>query len=45
MNHPIPFFAHSAGRSWRKDLQFAVGVVVAVGGAAVLLSEIARLFA
>lgn len=45
MNHPIHFSAHAAGRTWRKDLQFAIGVVVAVGGAAVLLSEIVRLFA
>ena len=41
MNHPTLHLHHS-GRHWLKDLQFTVGVIVAVGGAAVLLSEIAR---
>lgn len=45
MNHPIHYSVHTAGCTWRKDLQFAVGVVVAVGGAAALLGELARLFA
>lgn len=43
MNQPIRL--HHSGHHWRKDVQFAVGVVVAVGGAAVLLSEVIHLFA
>jgi hypothetical protein len=39
MNHPT---MHHPARHWLKDAQFAVGVIVAVGGAAVLLSEIVR---
>ena len=45
MNHPVQFHHHHHGRHWRKDLQFAVGVMVAVGGAAVLLAEVVHLFA
>lgn len=43
MNQPVSASRHGQGH-WRKDLQFAVGVVVAVGGAAALLSEVVRLF-
>lgn len=43
MNHPI--YLHHQGRHWLKDAQFALGVVVAVGGAAVVLSEVIHLFA
>jgi hypothetical protein len=42
MNHPIPL--HHSGHHWLKDVQFAMGVVVAVGGAAALLSEVVHLF-
>jgi hypothetical protein len=35
-------FPHG-GHHWLKDLQFAVGIVVAVGGAAVVLGEVAQL--
>lgn len=42
MNHPIRL--HHSRRHWWKDAQFALGVVVAVGGAAALLGEIVRLF-
>lgn len=35
-------FPHG-GHHWLKDIQFAVGIVVAVGGAAVLLSEVMQL--
>lgn len=45
MNHPTQLHAYHHGRHWRKDLQFAAGVMVVVGGAAVLLSEVVRLFA
>jgi hypothetical protein len=45
MNHPINFHLHHPSHSWLKDAQFALGMVVAIGGAAVLLSEIVRLFA
>jgi hypothetical protein len=44
MNHPIRFHLHHPGHSWLKDVQFALGVVVAIGGAAVLLSEVVRSF-
>lgn len=43
MNHLIRL--HHQDRHWLKDVQFAVGVVVAVGGAAVLLSELVHLLA
>lgn len=43
MNHSIHLHRH--GRHWAKDLQFAAGIAVAIGGAAVLLSELVRLFA
>jgi hypothetical protein len=42
MNHSIHFHHHA--RHWLKDLQFAAGIAVAVGGAAVLLGEFVRLF-
>lgn len=45
MNHPTQLHPYHHGRHWAKDLQFAVGVMVAVGGAAVLLSELVRLVA
>ena len=45
MNYPTQLPRYHHGRHWGKDLQFAAGVMVAVGGAAVLLSEVARLFA
>lgn len=45
MNHPTQLHPYRYGCHWRKDLQFAVGVMVASGGAAVLLSEVVRLFA
>lgn len=44
MNHPVHFHLHQSARHWFKDLQFALGVAVAVGGAAVLLNEVVRLF-
>ena len=44
MNHPTIVSRHGHSH-WHKDLQFAVGVMVAVGGAAVLVSEIIHLFA
>lgn len=44
MNHPTTL-SNPSHRHWYKDLQFAAGVMVAVGGAAVLLSEVIHLFA
>jgi hypothetical protein len=44
MNHTI-FTTHHRGGHWLKDVQFAVGVVVAIGGAAVLLNAAIQAFA
>jgi hypothetical protein len=44
MNHPVHLRLHRPNHHWLRDVQFAVGVVVATGGAAVLLSEAVRLF-
>lgn len=43
MNHSIHLHQH--GHRWLKNLQFALGVAVAIGGAAALLSEFVRLLA
>lgn len=45
MKHSTHLPSHPHGRHWAKDLQFAVGVTVAIGGAAVLLAELIRLWA
>ena len=41
MNHLV--HSSHAGHHWLKDIQFAVGIVVAIGGAAVVLSEVMQL--
>ncbi|HWV18634.1 MAG TPA: hypothetical protein VNZ68_08690 [Rhodocyclaceae bacterium] len=45
MNHLTSLHSRHHDRHWRKDLQFAAGVMVAVGGAVVLLLEALHLFA
>lgn len=40
--NPLIHVPHS-GHHWLKDVQFAIGMVVAVGGAAVVLSEVMQL--